>query len=315
MEFQADSSTDFLANSRYQSHKEIPKEIQNQLENNIANLTRTELQKIYKREYSSWKNRKRSCKTGEGEFSTDWNDFTDFLLSIGPAPPGKMSLDRIDNGNPNYGPGLCRWACPQVQNSNKSNNVYIEYKGEIETVAYWATKTEIPRATLYRRKKNGWSDREVIEGKREEKTTTSSRPWPEDNHELWERQFLSQVQREPMGPLQFLAERSIAAIKRLRDFSDSIPPDPETGKHPEEIADYIHIATNLWIARYELAQTNISYTRWEAKAKRLSSSGIAQISMKELHQLNPQPDISQFHKLTGDLPHQRPAAFTNAYPP
>lgn len=315
METQVDSKADFLALSRYQSHKQIPDEIRNQLENDIRNLSRTQLRHKYKSEYNSWRNAKQRCRNGKGKFSEEWVEFPAFLWSEGPAPEGQTSLDRIDNGNFDYGPGLCRWASPSVQNSNKSDNVYIEYDGRIENVAYWSMQTGIALSTLYQRKKSGWSDREVIEGKGTKNRSSSNRPWPEDNHEVWERQFLLRVMREPMSPLKFLSETAMAALERLRDFSATVPPDPETGRHPDNIADYIDKATNLWIARYELAQTHMDYKRWESKLKRLSASGEAGISMKEFHQLNPPPDITAFHRLTGDLPKDRPAAFKEVYPP
>ena len=47
-----------------------------------------------------------------------------------------LQLDRINNDG-NYEPSNCRWITRKQNCRNKSNNVIIEYKGEIKTLAEW----------------------------------------------------------------------------------------------------------------------------------------------------------------------------------
>lgn len=118
-------------------------------------------------EYDSWRGMIRRCTNehdeafpryggrGIGVYASWVDSFEAFLAYMGPKPPGKYSLDRIDN-NGGYFPGNVRWATPFIQNSNKRSNVFLKIGQEVLTYQEAARRAGISRAALYRRIKLGW---------------------------------------------------------------------------------------------------------------------------------------------------------------
>lgn len=94
----------------------------------------------------------------------DWREsyinFRDWALVNGWEPG--LSLDRIDN-NKDYCPENCTWSTVIEQANNRSNNRYLAYRGETDTMANWSRRTGIPYWELQRRlDKAGMSIEEAL---------------------------------------------------------------------------------------------------------------------------------------------------------
>lgn len=85
------------------------------------------------------------------EWLEDYLTFKAWALNCGYL--NNLTLDRIDvNGN--YEPDNCRWVSNKYQQNNKTNNNYIEYKGEIKTLSQWSEFLNIGYKTLQKRINN-----------------------------------------------------------------------------------------------------------------------------------------------------------------
>jgi len=100
---------------------------------------------------------------GRGIFVCErWHDIAKFIEDMHPRPIGQ-SLDRIDvNGN--YSPNNVRWASSKIQRWNQrvvcktfSNGMTSKDVAEIQGVK---------EATIRMRISRGWSDKEILNGKR-----------------------------------------------------------------------------------------------------------------------------------------------------
>lgn len=97
----------------------------------------------------------RVCEEWEEAFQT----FAEWAYETGyddDAPYMKCTLDRIDP-NGNYEPSNCRWISMKEQCNNRRNNHLLTCNGVTKTVAEWSDSTRIPRDTIVRRLKMGWS--------------------------------------------------------------------------------------------------------------------------------------------------------------
>lgn len=135
----------------------------------IESLTKTKLKAKYELTYSSWRNMKQRRKTGGAIIKPEFEDFSSFLSHMGPRRNGQYTLDRIDNTNPAYGPGLCKWADKAEQANNRRFKILLTHAGECLTPAEWAKRTGQKADTMRARKIRGWTDSEAVTGKRVKK--------------------------------------------------------------------------------------------------------------------------------------------------
>lgn len=147
-------------------------------------------------EYLSWKAMIQRERRGLCEVDERFRDFEQFLKFVGLKETPEQTLDRIDNGDREYGPLKVRWASKRMQTRNRRNTIWLTYLGTTLEGAYgttltlndWAELTDQKPATMRRRRSEGWSDTENIEGKRFERATPFSemserrlldyQPWP-----------------------------------------------------------------------------------------------------------------------------------------
>ena len=123
------------------------------------------------REYKSWQAMKERCSNtnapnykryggAEIKICKTWNDFKNFYKDMGERPIN-TSLDRI-NTSGNYEPNNCRWATPQQQNRNKSNNVIVTFNGKTMCANEWSKQLKGSRTVVATRLKRGWSREEAL---------------------------------------------------------------------------------------------------------------------------------------------------------
>lgn len=125
--------------------------------------------KRHTRLYGIWKTMKSRCynekfpkyqKYGARgiKICEDWkNDFKKFYEWANQNGYSEnLSIDRIDvNGD--YEPKNCRWVNAKIQANNKTTNRYVQYKGEVKSIAEWASILNMNCATLRGRLNAGWS--------------------------------------------------------------------------------------------------------------------------------------------------------------
>ena len=82
----------------------------------------------------------------------EWEcDYLSFRAwAIGAGYDDTLSIDRIDP-NGHYCPDNCRWSTHEVQDRNKTNNIFAEINGEKHTLSDWAEIAGIKKITIFKR--------------------------------------------------------------------------------------------------------------------------------------------------------------------
>ncbi|WP_156938167.1 hypothetical protein [Mesorhizobium sp. WSM3626] len=133
--------------------------------NFILSAPMMELRSRYNPEANSHRNRKNKAKAN---FSPELSDLRDFLLYVGPMPQPGMTLDRINNDDPQYAWNKVRWATKKVQNNNKSDTgtYTCSTTGNTVTTSELAQRQGVGLDTIRKRRKRNWTDDEIIAGYR-----------------------------------------------------------------------------------------------------------------------------------------------------
>jgi hypothetical protein len=110
---------------------------------------------------------------------TEWINKTNgfrlfYLWAMNNNYSDELTIERIDN-NGNYQPDNCLWVSRKIQNSNKRNNVVIQYNNQTHILSEWAKILNINYHTLVQRHYRNWTNNEILEipiGKRRIKNET-----------------------------------------------------------------------------------------------------------------------------------------------
>lgn len=114
------------------------------------------------RTYLAWQSMRNRCLTKshrhyarykDKKIYARWANFANFLKDMGECPMGK-TLDRIDNAK-GYSKKNCRWATPREQAQNRSNSIFVTYRGRKLNLAEWTRVTKIGYETLRQRYRRG----------------------------------------------------------------------------------------------------------------------------------------------------------------
>lgn len=133
----------------------------------IKFATAMELRRRFKAEATAHRNMLARAKNGK-VVRPSFRSFRDFLLYVRPMPGKSMTLDRIDNDDPEYAPGKVRWADRHTQNNNKSDTLtfYCSRTGDVYTTSLLSKLQNVSPDAIRKRRGRGWTDDQIIEGKR-----------------------------------------------------------------------------------------------------------------------------------------------------
>lgn len=132
---------------------------------NSIGLKNTKHGMKYSKEYSSWCAMKDRCLNKSSKdfinygakgitICKEWIDsFEQFYKDMGNKPKG-FSIERIDNKK-GYFPENCKWADRSTQQRNKSNSLWVEWKGEVKHIMEIAQELGISKGAAHLRYKRG----------------------------------------------------------------------------------------------------------------------------------------------------------------
>lgn len=134
----------------------------------LDNMSTMALRAKYAGEANTHRNMLQRVKTCGAVVHPAFRSFTNFLRLVGPKPTKQATLDRIENNDPEYAPGKVRWADKKTQNSNKGDSLIFTCltTGRSYTASQLAAKQGVSPTAIRKRRKQGWTDAEIIAGKR-----------------------------------------------------------------------------------------------------------------------------------------------------
>ena len=165
---------------------------QNQL---YAQLREIVGKKLFERTRSNHENMKSRCAEGYSTLSPEFDTFPKFLRHMGFRPFDQASIHRKDNGQ-GYSPENCVWADRKTQARERTNSVTLTYKMETLHIMEWAERTSQDIALMRKRRQQGWSDVDIVEGQQSSLPKLAGKnivgvfrytPWPLESAVEWEK--------------------------------------------------------------------------------------------------------------------------------
>lgn len=192
---------------------------------------------------------------------------------MGPRTSKEMTLDRIDVTNPNYGPGLCRWADKRLQANNRSSTRTVDIGwGQVPLSDAARALGQQPKM-VRERSRRGWNDEEALSGYRDTLIFSDDPrrhwPWPYPGdparQQRWEELWLRQGGLKRVGDrYSFFINMAENEILKLNGSIGAISSDnrPEA----KEKMDEVGATLARWQAALAKARTEYPIWRREVRA-------------------------------------------------
>ncbi|ADP72347.1 hypothetical protein Rvan_3145 [Rhodomicrobium vannielii ATCC 17100] len=189
----------------------------------VEDLPAMALRERFRAEANSHRNMLDRAKSHGRVINPAFRDFRSFLRHVGPMPAPGYTLDRIDNEDPEYAPGKVRWADKQTQNTNKGDSLtFADEKGRTFTTSELAGKQGIDPSTIRQRAARGWTDMEIIAGKKQDAVNDNTNSDDAYRSERRANQAVIRAEKKRADAIQ------VAKIdeNRIRHDTDDLPAPP-----------------------------------------------------------------------------------------
>jgi hypothetical protein len=228
-------------------------ELLNDFDTDCDSLAANKLRQKYPAEANSHMNMLARQKLGF-TVAPEFLKFRSFLKIVGRIPAPSYTLDRLNSADLEYAPGKVRWASKKEQAVNKQNVILLAgTNGIVKPLTEWAEVHKIPATTLRWRRAKGWTDAEVLYGKKSTHTyanapakyrAVASFPWPKVPlpPEGWEARYQRQCERRYGG---YVESRGRFLVRVLTAVRKGLADEIERTTGPDDEVD------NALVTRYD----------------------------------------------------------------